>query len=107
MLAITLRNLWAHKRRLLSTFLAITLGVAFLSGTLVLGDTMRATFASLFQQANAGTDVVISGAKIESEMATERGVLDLTLADRLRAVDGVGRIQPVVEGYGKLVGKDG
>ena len=31
----------AHKRRLFGTFLAVFLGVAFLAGTLVLGDTLR------------------------------------------------------------------
>ncbi len=44
MLAITLRGLWSHKRRLAGTFLAVLLGVAFLAGTLVLGDTLRANF---------------------------------------------------------------
>ena len=34
----TVKSLGAHKRRLLSTALAVTLGVSFLAGTLVLGD---------------------------------------------------------------------
>ena len=42
MLNVTLKGLWAHKRRMVGTLLAVFLGVAFLSGTLVLGDTLRA-----------------------------------------------------------------
>ena len=40
MLKITLTNLWAHKRRLAGSFLAVVLGVALLAGTL--GWTMAA-----------------------------------------------------------------
>ena len=54
----TLKSLGAHKRRLLSTCTAVLLGVAFLSGTLVLGDTMQRGFDTIFADANAGTDTV-------------------------------------------------
>ena len=37
-----MKGMWAHKRRLFGTLFAVVLGVAFLAGTLVLGDTMRA-----------------------------------------------------------------
>ena len=37
---VTLRSLWEHKRRLVSTVVAIVLGVAFMSGTLVFADTI-------------------------------------------------------------------
>ena len=43
MLALTLRGLAAHKRRLVSTVLAVLLGVAFMAGSLIFTDTMRAT----------------------------------------------------------------
>ena len=42
--------------------LAVFLGVAFLAGTLVLGDTLRANFDDLFTEANAGTDAVVRSA---------------------------------------------
>ena len=48
MFATALRNLWAHKVRLLATALSIMLGVAFMAGTLVLTATMRNTFDNLF-----------------------------------------------------------
>jgi len=59
MWAFTTRNLWAHKRRLVSTVFAVALGVAFLAGTLLLSDTLRANFSKLFTQANGSTSVVI------------------------------------------------
>jgi len=50
MIAVTARSLWARKRRLVATLLAVGLGVAFLAGTLLLSDTLRANFDRLFTQ---------------------------------------------------------
>ena len=59
MFATALRNLWAHKLRLMATALSITLGVAFMAGTLVLTATMRKTFDNLFADVYQGTDAVV------------------------------------------------
>jgi putative ABC transport system permease protein len=59
MLRTALKNLFAHKLRLLSTALAVTLGVALMSGTLVLTDTMQRTFNNLFADVYKGTDAVV------------------------------------------------
>jgi putative ABC transport system permease protein len=107
MIAITARNLWARKRRLVATLLAVALGVAFLAGTLLLSDTLRANFDRLFTQADSGTDVVLRGAtQIGSGNATRTGV-DASLLPRVRAVPGVADAQPFLEGYGQLLGRDG
>ena len=45
---IALKSLLSHKRRLIGTASAVVLGVAFLAGTLVLTDTMRAAFDDIF-----------------------------------------------------------
>ena len=45
---VTLRSLWAHKRRLVSTVVAVVLGVAFMSGTFVFTDTIDKVFDDLF-----------------------------------------------------------
>ncbi|MFN8040882.1 MAG: ABC transporter permease [Acidimicrobiales bacterium] len=107
MLRLTFGNLWAHKRRLTATVAAVALGVAFLTGTLVLGDTMRGTFSALFERANAGTDVVVQMRSIDLGLSQEQGTLDASLVDRVRAVDGVATAEPVAEGYGRIVGRDG
>jgi putative ABC transport system permease protein len=108
---VIFKGLVAHKRRLVGTFLAVFLGVAFLSGTLVLGDTLRANFDDLFTEANAGTDVVV---RHESDLSTDpgepdtqRGLIDASLVDTVRGVDGVAAAEPTVEGFGQLVGKNG
>lgn len=102
-------NLWAYKRRLVSTVLAVALGVAFLAGTLLLSDTLRANFDKLFTQANAGTDVIVrSATKISGGAGTgQRTGIDADLLTRVRAVPGVADAQPYLEGYGQLIGRDG
>jgi putative ABC transport system permease protein len=108
---VMFKGLLAHKRRLVGTFLAVFLGVAFLAGTLVLGDTLRGNFDNLFTEANAGTDVVV---RHESRLSTDpgepdtqRGLIDASVVDTVRGVDGVAAAEPTVEGFGQLVGKNG
>jgi putative ABC transport system permease protein len=113
MLTLTLKNVWAHKRRLVSTFLAVFLGVAFLAGTLALGDTLRANFDNLFTQANAGTDAVVrSATKFAVDRSgpldvASRGMVDASVIDTVRAVEGVATAAPSVDGYGQIIGRDG
>jgi putative ABC transport system permease protein len=108
MLRIDLKGLWAHKRRLVGTFLAVLLGVAFLSGTLVLGDTLRANFDTLFTSVTGSTGAVVrSATKVDDSPATPRAPVDQSLVDRVRAAPGVGSIQPVVDGLGQIVARDG
>ena len=59
MLWLTIKGLLARKRRLFTTALAVTLGVAFMSGTLVLTDTIGKTFDDMFGSALANTDVQV------------------------------------------------
>src|SRR6266702_3450404 len=108
MLAITLRGLWSHKRRLAGTFLAVLLGVAFLAGTLVLGDTLRANFDTLFTSVTGDTGAVVrSATKVDSNPASPRGPIDASLVERVRAAPGAAEVQPVADGLGQIVGKDG
>jgi putative ABC transport system permease protein len=58
-LRTTLKNVLAHKLRLALTALAVVLGVAFMSGTFVLTDTIKHTFSSLFAQTAAGETAVV------------------------------------------------
>jgi putative ABC transport system permease protein len=111
MRTVMFKGLLAHKRRLVGTFLAVFIGVAFLSGTLVLGDTLRGNFDNLFTEANAGTDVVVRHASKLStdpgEPDTQRGLIDASVVETVRGVDGVAAAEPTVEGFGQLVGKNG
>ena len=109
MLRLTWHNLRARKRRFVGTFVAIVLGVAFLSGTLVLGDTLTANFDRLFADANAGTDVVVrSSLDIPAEdLQSGRGLIPATLVTQVAAVDGVAAAEPQITGYGQLIDRNG
>lgn len=54
MLSLVLREMRAHARRLVATSLAVVLGVAFLTGTLVLGSTLRDNFDELSPRSTSG-----------------------------------------------------
>jgi putative ABC transport system permease protein len=110
MFRISLVSLWARKRRLMSTAVAVILGVSFLTGTLVLGDTLSTTFDDLFAEVSAGTDVVVrSDNVVEADRGADdaRGPIDESLVDTIRDVDGVAEAEPQVVGYGALIGQDG
>ncbi|MCU0311268.1 MAG: FtsX-like permease family protein [Acidimicrobiales bacterium] len=108
MLRVTLRGLIAHKLRLATTALAILLGVAFMSGTLVLTATIGATFDGLYADINAGTDVQVRSAEVvDTEFGEQRGTLDEGIVAEVAAVDGVRTASPDVTGYAQFVDKDG
>ncbi|SNT24440.1 ABC transporter permease [Actinacidiphila glaucinigra] len=109
-LRLSLSSLRAHKRRFAGTFLAVFLGVAFLAGTMVMGDTLRASFDTLFANANSGTAVVVRSADVVTVPGEGQGTrepVDTALVTRLRSVPGVAAVAPAIEGAGQLVGRDG
>src|SRR3989475_6624983 len=110
MRTVMLKGLLAHKRRMFGTFLAVSLGVAFLSGTLVLGDTLRGNFDNLFTEANAGTDAVVRHASKlgtdPGEAKSQRGLIDTAVVDTLRSVYRVADAAPYVERFGQLLGNN-
>ena len=109
MLKVSLKGLWAHKRRLFGTVFAVLLGVTFLVGTLVLGDTMRAGFDDLFTTVNEGTDAVVrSATKVGSDQTETRGLIDTSLVEHdqgRRRCARRGRRRS--SGFGQIVGKNG
>src|SRR5436190_13077953 len=108
MIKTSIKSAWARKRRLTGTFLAVFLGVSFLSGTLVLGDTLNANFDTLFTSVTSGTDAVVRTAtKVTDDGHNLRGPVDASLVQRVRGIDGVAAAEPQVTGYGALLGQDG
>ena len=61
MLKVSVRSLLSHKLRLVLTSIAILIGVASVSGTLIFIDTINSTFNSIFQAANSGVAVTVRG----------------------------------------------
>jgi putative ABC transport system permease protein len=104
----TLKSIAAHKRRQFATGLAVLLGVAFLSGTLVLMRTVTDGFADILAEANAGTDALVrSSVEVGAGDFPERGLVDRSLAGTIAAVDGVAAVAPRIESSGRVVGADG
>ncbi|MGE3620068.1 MAG: hypothetical protein AB7L84_06355, partial [Acidimicrobiia bacterium] len=91
MLKVTFRNIWSHKRRLLSTAASILLGVAFMAGTLVLTDTLDRAFTDLFADVNQGVDAEVRGPTLfESQFSgTLRDRFDESVVDAVAEVEGV------------------
>jgi putative ABC transport system permease protein len=102
MLRVTLRSFWAHKRRLVSTVVAIVLGVAFMAGTFVLSDTLDKVFDDLFAEANDEVDTHVQGEILFSDpfMGDQRSLLDADLVDEIAAVEGVEVAAPFVTTVG-------
>ena len=61
MTGVALKGLAGRKLRTALTMFAIILGVAMVSGTYVLTDTIDRAFNGIFQESYANTDVVVSG----------------------------------------------
>ena len=66
----SLRSLLAHKLRLLLTVTAVTVGVAFVSGTFVLSDTMGKAFDELYAGLTKGTDVTVRAEAAYNDIST-------------------------------------
>ena len=104
----TLKNLAARRLRLLTTGLAVLLGVAFMAGTLVLTDTMGATFDRLFATVNAGTDAYVRGeAAFSSSHGDQRPRLDAALVDTVTRVDGVAAAAGSISAYAEVLDEAG
>jgi putative ABC transport system permease protein len=105
---ITRASIAAQKRRLLATGSAVLLGVAFLSGTLVLIRTVTDGFSHLLAEANAGTDALVrSSVQVGPGDVTERELVNGSLAGTIAAIDGVAAVAPRIESTGRIVGADG
>jgi putative ABC transport system permease protein len=110
MLHTAIKNLLAHKLRLMATAVAVILGVALMAGTLVLTATMQRTFDNLFADVYKGTDAVVRAkATFEGPQGTgaQRGRIDASLLTSVQAVNGVAAAEGSINGYARIIGSDG
>jgi putative ABC transport system permease protein len=94
MLALSLRGIASRKLRTALTALAVVLGVALVSGTYLLTDTIDKSFDEIFQAANEGVDVVITPKRLfsasgEDSQSTVPSPLSAAVLERVRNADGV------------------
>jgi putative ABC transport system permease protein len=109
---VALRGLLGRKLRATLTALAIILGVAMMSGTYVLTDTIDKAFSTIFDESYAGTDVVVSGkgADISFQgLEAEAPPVDQALVDEVRGLSDVEAAAGGVadETNTKIIGSDG
>jgi putative ABC transport system permease protein len=106
---VALRGLLEHKGRLLATFFAVVMGVAFMSGVLTLTDTMNKAFDDLFADVYRDTDAVVRSSRELGDEATGgvRAQVDESLVDEVAAVDGVAAAEGNVEGYAQVIDREG
>ena len=92
---VSLRNLGAHKVRLILTVVSVVLGTAFIAGSFVFTDSLQHTFDKIFADSYKGVDVHV-------QSRTARGVgVPVSLVDTLKQVPGVRQVE--VEAGGPLV----
>ncbi|MEV5772369.1 FtsX-like permease family protein [Streptomyces antimycoticus] len=109
MLRTALRNVLAHKARLLMTVLAVMLGVAFVAGTLVFTNTISDAYQKSSQKGFQGVDVAISPDKKDDDSAIpgEAPRLSQQVLDKAAKVPGAASAYGVVNGYSALADKKG
>ncbi|WNE97029.1 ABC transporter permease [Streptomyces luomodiensis] len=109
MLRTALRNVLAHKARLLMTVLAVMLGVAFVSGTLVFTNTISDAYQKSSEKGFEGVDVAITpdGDQDDSANPGEPPRLSQQVLDKAAKVPGAAGVHGVVTGYAALSDKDG
>ncbi|MHA7278720.1 ABC transporter permease [Arthrobacter sp. MDT2-2] len=94
MLQVALAQVRVHARRFLAVGLAVMLGVAFLSATLMVDATTRASLGQSIGASYAKADLVVSG--------EDGGTVPAVLADELADVPGVEAVHGLERAYGQL-----
>ncbi|MFG3495807.1 ABC transporter permease [Streptomyces sp. NPDC047928] len=116
MLRTALRDILAHKARQIMTVLAVCLGVAFVSGTLVFADSTAEAHRAAASKNFAGIAVTVTAKEpppgAPSGAAGARadqpsGALDDALVRRLADVPGVAAVRPAVDGSATMNAADG
>jgi putative ABC transport system permease protein len=111
MLTVALKGLAGRKIRASLTAIAIVLGVAMISGTYVLTDTINSGFDTIFSRSYQNADVVVSGKgvfdSVEGE-SVEPPTLPESLLPKIQKLPGVALAAgSVTTDALKLIGKDG
>ena len=112
MTRFSLKSLAGRKLRSALTALAIVLGVAMISGTYVLTDTIDKAFSSIFDESYAGTDVVVSGKTADIDIfgdTPDAPPIDASLLAEIRGLESVDLAMGGIydELNTKIIGEDG
>jgi putative ABC transport system permease protein len=108
-LRVAFKDLMARKRRLVTTGLAVILGIAFLTGTQILGGVLNDSIDSLITDVYSGYDAVVRSPDVqEAPFGEFRPPVDASVADRAGEVPEARAAFGIVESpTAQLVGSDG
>lgn len=116
MLRAALRNLLAHKLRLTLTGLAIVLAVAFVAGTYIFTDSLRASLDTLISQDTPDVTVSPASADFSPQFQGQGETLTVptSLVPQIQALPGVQTVEPevrvpnvvILDAEGKPLGAD-
>jgi putative ABC transport system permease protein len=112
LIKVSIRGLAGRKLRAVLTAIAIVLGVAMISGTYILTDTINSAFTTLFTESYAGTDAVVTGRGLDISIDGEQPPsppVDASLLETVRGVDQVALATGSIldERNTKILDKDG
>ncbi|CAL9298088.1 ABC transporter permease [Streptomyces sp. SudanB91_2054] len=109
MFRTALRNVLAHKARLLMTVLAVMLGVAFVSGTLVFTNTISGALQNSSAKGFDHVDVAVTPEfqEAEGDKVGEQPELTQALVEDSASVPGAASAIGVVSGFTAVADKDG
>lgn len=105
MFRTALRNVLSHKARLLMTVLAVMLGVAFVSGTLVFTDTLGNAFRN--QSAKSYDGIAVAVTTYADRSDEKSGAIDTATLKKIQALDGVASATGRVDGFAGVADPDG
>ncbi|MDQ5822261.1 MAG: ABC transporter permease [Actinomycetota bacterium] len=111
MIRFALKGLLGRKVRTTLTAVAIVLGVAMVSGTFVLTDSIDQAFNTIFTDVRKGSSVVITGKpafKLSDESANQKPTLDETVLRKVRSLPSVAAAEGGVNSdQALLIGRNG
>ncbi|MCX4671130.1 FtsX-like permease family protein [Streptomyces sp. NBC_01381] len=106
MFRTALRNVFAHKARLLMTAFAVMLGVTFITGSLVYGDSLNQAATA---KATDGYERIAVNVSADADPANggRPGDLDARTVTALAKLPGVAAAAGRVDGFAAVAGRDG
>jgi len=110
MIRVALKGLAGRKLRATLTAISVILGVAMISGTYVLTDTIKAAFSTVFTQVYKNTDAAVTGKSAIGGNANNGDVipsLPESLLGKVRGLPGVAQAEGGISDTAKLVGRNG
>ncbi|HEY1523134.1 MAG TPA: FtsX-like permease family protein [Solirubrobacteraceae bacterium] len=112
MTRVAVRGLLGRKLRAALTAIAVVIGVAMVSGTYVLTDTIRSAFSTVFTAAYKNADAVITGRSAISsgnggDTRGQAPSLPASLLARIRALPQVAEASGAIQDSAQIVGHDG